>query len=303
MNWYKIVLALAVLSLFITCKKNKSASDNTKYLIFKFKFDPSQVRLNNLGQPSTVPSGHGAQNPMFNKISAHYVELAPNALTQLGSGKVVYMAPETTTGGTKAIDFEKSIVVSENEIFYKVPLKDVAGTYDFIRVSLAYQNYNIAISGAGWTTAGTLASFIGYNSFIKNYTIKDSTVSVNANRLQGYWGFEIENNTWIHGVPTVFQGQAPAGATTVVNPLAATSPIPAGSCVVTGAFSTPLTVTGNETNDIVVTLSLSTNKSFEWTETDGDNLFEPLGADETAGTADDEKVVDMGIRGLIPQVQ
>ncbi len=303
MNWYKIVLALAVLSLFITCKKDKTTSDNTKYLIFKFKFDPSQVRLNNLGQSSAVPSGHGAQNPMFNKISAHYVELAPNAFTQLGSGKVVYTAPETTTGGTKAIDFEKSIVVSENEIFYKVPLKDVAGTYDYIRVSLAYQNYNIAISGAGWTTAGTLASFIGYNSFIKNYKIKDSTVTVNANRLQGYWGFEIENNTWIQGVPTVFQGQAPAGATTVVNPISTTSPIPSGSCVVTGAFSTPLTVTGNETNDITVTFSLSTNKSFEWTETDGDNLFEPLGADETAGTVDDEKVVDMGIRGLIPLVQ
>lgn len=62
-------------------------------------------------------------------------------------------------------------------------------------------------------------------------------------------------------------GQAPAGVTTVPNPIASTSPIPAGSCVVTGGkFSTPLVITGDEKNNVVVTLSLSINKSFEWTE-------------------------------------
>ena len=90
----------------------------------------------------------------------------------------------------------------------------------------------------------------------------------------------------------VEQGQAPG--TTVVNPLFATSPIPAGSCVVTGSFPVPLTLTGNETEDVVITVSLSTNKSFEWLETDGDNVFEP---------ANGETVVDMGIRGMQPIVQ
>jgi hypothetical protein len=52
-----------------------------------------------------------------------------------------------------------------------------------------------------------------------------------------------------------------------------------------------LVITGNETNDVVVTLNLSTNNSFEWQEVTSDGKFEP-----SIG----ENVVDMGIRGLIP---
>jgi hypothetical protein len=55
-----------------------------------------------------------------------------------------------------------------------------------------------------------------------------------------------------------------------------------------------LVITGNETGDVVITVSLSTNKSFEWTETDGDNVWEPLHG---------EAVTDMGIRGMVPIVQ
>src|SRR5688572_29079 len=77
----------------------------------------------------------------------------------------------------------------------------------------------------------------------------------------------------------VASGQAPAGATTVPNPIFATSPIPAGSCVVTASFvkapTNKLTITGNETQDIVIEVSLSTNKSFEWTEVVNDGRWEP----------------------------
>lgn len=78
------------------------------------------------------------------------------------------------------------------------------------------------------------------------------------------------------------------------NPLFATSPIPAGSCVVTGEFPAPLTITGSEQEDVVIIVSISTNKSFEWAETDGNNLFDPVNG---------ETVVDMGVRGMIPIVQ
>jgi hypothetical protein len=110
-----------------------------------------------------------------------------------------------------------------------------------------------------------------------------SNFTVNANRKQGYWALSVA------GLP--FSGQAPEGATTVPNPLATTSPIPAGSCVVTGKFAEKLVITGNETHDVVVTLSLSVNNSFEWQEVNADGKFEP-----NAG----ENVVDMGLRGLIP---
>jgi hypothetical protein len=80
----------------------------------------------------------------------------------------------------------------------------------------------------------------------------------------------------------------------VPNPIFATSPIPQGSCVVTGAFTQPLVITGNETQDIVVTLSLSTNNSFEWVDSTPDGKWQP---------EVNEQVVDMGLRGLIPSWQ
>ena len=232
-----------------------------------------------------MPAGNSGQSPLFNTMSSHYVELAPNAFTALGSGDVLYRAPEVTTGGSNAIDFSKSVQAKEGETFLSVPLDQVTpGTYQYLRVSLAYQNYGIKFNVLGQNLTGTIASFIGFDTYISNYKIKDSTVTVNANKLQGYWGLETTYG--------VFSGDAPA--TTVPNPIASTSPIPAGSCVVTGAFTTPLTITGNETNDIKITVSLSTNKSFEWKDHNLNGIFEPL---------DGDSVVNMGIRGLIPTAQ
>jgi hypothetical protein len=140
-----------------------------------------------------------------------------------------------------------------------------------------------------------VASFIGFNSYIKTYTVKTDTIIVNGNRKQGYWG--LETSATIGGFPLKVKedGQAPDGATTVVNPIATSSPIPAGSCVVTAAFSPgKLVITGNETKDIVVEVSLSTNKSFEWKEVIKNGRYEPLRG---------ETVVDMGIRGMIPKIK
>jgi hypothetical protein len=295
-----ILIAFSVIFIY-SCKKDTEETPapiptEPPQLIFKFKFDSTQTRLGSDGQPEAVPSNHSAQSPRFNKMSAHYIELTPNANTLPGSGFQVYKNAETTAGGATAIDFEKSILAGNGEQFYSIPLKNVtAGTYPYLRISLAYQNYDINFritqSGTPYDLTGTLASFIGYNSYIKNYKVSDSTVVVTANKLQGYWAFEWNNP--LFGLPAVSQGQAPAGATTVPNPLFASSPIPQGSCLVTGVFATPLVITGNEIQDIVITVSLSTNKSFEWVEHSDPAYYEPAAGDT---------VVDMGIRGLIPVV-
>jgi hypothetical protein len=280
------------------------------FLIFKFKFDSTQTRLDNLGQPApNLPSGRAAYSPKFNKMAAHYIELAQTSLTALGAGKVLYHATETTKGGATAIDFVHSIVVREGVVFFSIPLSQIApGTYEWLRLSLSYQNYDIpykanALPG-NHIGNGTIASFVGYSTYMPKYKIKDkdfvpsaSTGGPNANHLQGYWGFE--TNIPGYGYYTA-DGQAPAGATTVVNPNFANSPIPAGSCVVTARFTNMsgtdqlLTITGAETQNITVTASLSTNKSFEWTEVNADGYYQPeIG----------EVPVDMGVRGLIPKVQ
>lgn len=280
-----LFLILVTTFSFFSCE-DEDDSDNGPYLIVKFQFDPNQARLNNLGQPASIPSGHAAQSPDFSKISAHYFELAPTAYTQLTEGTVLYHADETTQGGSVAIDFSKAVIVREGEVFLKIPLSQVAqGNYEYVRVSLAYQEYNISVRNNGADYQGKLASFVGYNNYITTHTLGNNSFPVNGNRLQGYWAFALND------LPYASSGQAPAGATTVPNPIASTSPIPSGSCVVTGKFAQNLVINGSETRDVVITLSLSTNNSFEWQEVTADGKFEP-----SIG----ENVVDMGLRGLIP---
>ena len=94
---------------------------------------------------------------------------------------------------------------------------------------------------------------MGYNNYIETFTVEEQDVSVNDDKLQGYWAFET-----VSPFATLNQGQVPEGGITVPNPLFATSEIPAGSCLVTGNFEQSLVITGEETEDITVVLSVST---------------------------------------------
>jgi hypothetical protein len=304
---YRLVIFILSIGLFsIGCKKTEATFDppTEAKLIFKFKFDSTQVRLTNIGEPSDVAPGNAAQHPEMTAMSAHYIELAQNATTALGAGDIMYRAEETTAGGSTAINWEKAKLAAHDSIFLEVPVKAIKpGDYEYLRISLAYQNAKIK-----WlidtvvmavpvrdTLDGTLAGFIGFNTYIKNFKVGDSTFTINANKKQGFWGFFTKLQYGPFSFPYGTTGQAPEGATTVVNPLFATSPIPAGSCVVTAAF-TPgkLTITGKETSDIIIEISFSINKSFEWTEVVADGLWEP---------AKGEQVTDMGIRGMIPVIK
>ncbi len=271
-------------------------------LIFKFKFDSTQTRLNNIGQPATVPSGHAAQSPDFRFMSQHYIELAGD-FDMLGAGQVLYVGQETTAGGPNAINYCSSTITGNDEIFFSKPLSEItAGSYKWLRVSLAYQNYDILYKSSllpgNQIGLGSIASFLGFRTYVNSYDMNGTSYAPSestggpGNHSQGYWGFV----TNVFGTNFFTDGQAPEGATTVPNPFIG-SPVPAGSCVVTGQFvnagmiNSPLVITGSESQDIVITVSLSTNKSFEWIEVTADNYFQPeIG----------EAVVDMGIRGLIP---
>lgn len=271
-------------------------------LIFKFKFDSTQVRLDNFGNASVIPAGNAAQSPKFNFMSQHYIELAGNT-DSLGHGEVLFTGITTTAGGSSAIDYCSSTQSAENTIFFSKALSQITpGTYDWLRVSLACQNYNItykanAIPGTTHLGTGTLSSFIGFRTYITGYKINghdhvpSSAAGGPGNHTQGYWGFETD----VLGTNYFSDGQS--AGTTVPNPLFATSPIPSGSCVVTGKFvnssmvNSPLVITGTETSDIIITVSLSVNKSFEWHEVTADGYYQPeIG----------ENVVDMGVRGMIP---
>ncbi|MBR9913656.1 MAG: hypothetical protein GYB32_02320 [Algicola sp.] len=282
------IFALLASVLTIACSSDQvdNVQPASPKLVIKLKFDPNQERLNNLGQPAAIPTGNAAQSPDINRMSANYIEFAPTATTALGTGEIIYEGPETTMGGEQAIDFQNAIFAGDNETFLSIPLSDISvGNYQWVRVSLAYQEGDINLLVNNQDITGTLASFVGYNSYITNFDLNGTTIEVNENKAQGFWAFETLGFTT--------QGQAPEGATTVPNPLFNSSPIPQGSCVVTGEFENGLTITGSETQDVIVTLSFCINNSFEWTEVNADGKYEP-----EAG----EQVVDMGLRGLIPVV-
>lgn len=292
-----ILSIFAVTFVLSSCKDKKGNNANEPKLIFKYKLDSTQARLGNIGQPVAIPAGNAGQSPSFNGISAHYIEMAPSAFTQIGQGAILYHQAETTKGGANAIDHSKAVVKNNGEVFFEIPLSQIpVGSYEWLRVSLAYQNYDIKLrvdtTIAGFsinqTFDATVASFVGFNTYIDKFKIKTKEMVANANKKQGYWAFE---STFFN---QLYSDTGSSGVTTVPNPIAATSPIPAGSCVVTGPFEgAPLVITGNETKDIVIEVSLSINKSFEWRDLNPNGLFEPLKG---------ERVVDMGLRGLIPRV-
>ncbi|HLW39243.1 MAG TPA: hypothetical protein VKX31_02550 [Brumimicrobium sp.] len=291
----KYFFPIIAVGLLFSCKKDEieptPEEDQGPRIIFRMKLDSNQERLDNFGLPSTVPANHSTQTPSFNGIALHYIELSPSAYTPIGDGEIFYIEPSTTQGGVKAIHFDKLNVVQSGEIAHSVPLSKVApGQYTYVRAAVAYQNFDVEFRAAGFDLEGTLASFVGYNNYISSYKVKDKTVQINGNKVQGYWAFETQ------AIPPyyageVIEGQAPL--TSVPNPLHSTSPIPPGSCTLTGAFAEVFEITGEETEDIIIDLSYSINESFEWKDANQNGIYEPL---------DGDTVVDMGLRGLIPIV-
>lgn len=168
---------------------------------------------------------------------------------------------------------------------------------------MTYQNYDVCFNinnvpalGNLSQQKGTVASFVGFNTYISSVIPRNKPFVVNDDKKQGFWVFETNLSTPYASFNQLYSGEAPAGATTVVNPLFDTSPIPPGSCVVTGKLLTPLVITGEESADITLTLSFSVNNSFEWIDSNGNGQLD-IYAD---GITPAEKIVDMGLRGLVP---
>ena len=308
----KTFLFAAIAFAIASCTKTPDDPTNgtsDKKLQFAFAFDSTQVRLGSLGQVVAVMAGHAAQCPKFRKCAVHYIELAQDSLTWIGTGAVLYRGDEVTTGGTAAIDFSKISQAAAGEIFKEFAFKNMAkGTYKWIRVSAAYQNYDIKynILNTGFPApynqylnqTGTVSAFIGFNSYIQTFKPLNHTFTVNANKGQGYGAIESVINTGApapynqYAVNNTWEGQA--NFTTVVNPARLAIGVPLGSCLISAKLDKPLVITGNETADILTTLSFSTNKSFEWID---NNHNGKLDFDGTT-PANSDQVIDMGLRGL-----
>jgi len=269
--------------------------------------DADADRLDNFGNPAPMPSGNAGQDPNFETLGIHFMGLYADQFTPYANGVTLFSSPTTEEGGDSAIDFENQLFLTDSDDQFSISLANIEpGTYEYFRSSLGFQKYNIIynLNGASSTNPnwpngfsddidvdGTLASFLGFNNYITNYTIANESVSVNGNKLQGYFGLESNGEIAGFSFSEITEGDAPQ--TTVPNPIDATSPIPPGSCVVTGKFPSALVIPENPTEDINVQVVISINKSFEWEDSNGNNKYEPLIG---------EQVVDMGTRGIFPSV-
>ncbi|MGB0177598.1 MAG: hypothetical protein ACPF9D_10560 [Owenweeksia sp.] len=301
-----IFLALSGVFLF-SCSKDDDAKSPEPMLHITFIMDANAARLNNAGNPVTISAGNAAQNPDFEILGLHFIGLYPDKFTPYDQGVTVFSSPTTGKGGIAAIDFNNELFLTATDNKFSVPLSNMTpGSYEYFRSSIGFQKYNVVYNLKGASSAitnwpsglsddididGTVASFLGYNTYIDDYTIVNQTVKVNANKLQGYFGLESNGEIAGQQFNELTEGNAPQ--TTVPNPISSTSPVPPGSCVVTGKFPVALVIPENPAQDINVQVVISINQSFEWQDGNGNNKYEPLLG---------EQVVDMGTRGVFPQV-
>jgi hypothetical protein len=268
-------------------------------LRIKIKTDADLERLDNKGLPATVKTGNAAQTPLVKTLSPGYIEFFQDAKTPVGKGFIAYQAEQTRAGGEAAFDFSKCKLIRDGELFMEIPLKELAkGTYQWVRASMAYQNadlifnlINVPNLGTLQDERGTISMFTGFNTFITKHKIRDKEETINANKKFGYWAFETVLDRGFTQHNTVKNGQAVGTAS--VNPNFAIAPVPISSGIMTGAFATPLTITGTELQDITITLSLSTNQSFEWVDTLKNGQW-----DLDAQNAIAEPIIDAGFRNL-----
>ena len=301
----KYLLLFCLLGSLAACTSSVSDENpnpSAAKIRFQFKFDETQERLGNLGTPAAIPDDHAAQTPDFQQLSVHVIDLTPNRFTPYGQGFLAYKGAETNAGGDNAVDFSKAIIADENEVFLELPLSDMdPGTYEYARVSVSFQKYDVKFNindvpfvGDLEDQTATVASFLGFNNYVESMQVREKTLTVNDDKRQGFWAFETDLTAPWSEYNQLYSGSAPAGATTVVNPLAGDSDIPAGSCIVTGRFEQPLIITGEETEDVLITLSFSINNSFEWKDPNGNGKLD-FYAD---GNGENEQITDMGLRGL-----
>ena len=307
MSKFKVIIFLLTALIFSSCKKDDGTSQPTPMLNITFIMDTDADRLDNLGNPVSIPTGNAGQNPDFEILGLHFIGLYPDKFTPYENGTTLFISPTTEEGGIAAIDFENELLLTETENIFSIPLSEInSGTYEYFRSSIGFQKYKITYnlkgassSNPNWPNGlsddidieGTLASFLGYNTYIKTYTLKSESLEINSNKLQGYFGLESNGEIAGFEFSDLTEGDAPQ--TTVPNPINSTSPVPNGSCLVTGKFPLALQIPEIPTEDINIQVIISINNSFEWEDNNGNNKYEPLLG---------EQVVDMGTRGIFPSI-
>jgi len=267
-----------------SCNKDKEIPDKSyppsSHLVLKFKFDSLQDRLDNQGAISNVPIGFGGYSPDINLISIGLIELLTDSTTVFGNGYRIMSG----NGATIANDTGYSCCwdAFDNDFQYTATLSanQTPNTFRWIRIYFTYENFNIKFLHQGIVYDGTVSAFLARKAFTNHFQIKDSIYNTYSVKTNGEWFLEVDTP----GYGVVLHDTA---STTAPNVLYSSLLVPSGGCIVTCLIDTPLYLGSSQTKTI--TISMSTNKSFEWVDHSDPAFFEPF---------DGDTIVDVGIRGL-----
>lgn len=305
---HKIILHtlfLTAASFFASC--NQDVKEFVT-LFVEASDSPDLARLDNDGNPVSPLPGNGSMSPIaINQLAINYIELVQTDTTGYKEGVIIYKAPETYIGGELAIHFDSLIMTSPGDDFFNVNLKKIpAGTYKYIRISVAYISYDIplniaAIPGLGEVndTRATFASLLGFRTYVNSITPLLIPKEINDNKERGYWLLETQIAAPNEGLSTIYSWQLESDNITSVNVLAGSAPIPSTQGVMTGMFDSPLEVLEEDTRDIRIHLGLSTNGIFEWEDSNSNGFWDFNASDIYLS----ESVIDFGIRGVTPTVE
>ena len=128
---FRHLILMALIVSVSACKKDKGEAE--PQLIFKVKLDPQQPRLDVMGNPSVMPAGHAAQNPEFNFVALHSIELVPNKFTQFEQGICLLCQKYHAKWSCQ---FRRTQQIENGDVVSQFSQQGYSGSYEYLFVWL-----------------------------------------------------------------------------------------------------------------------------------------------------------------------
>ena len=109
---FSALMGISILS----CSVDESTgipTEEVPRLNITFIMDNEAERLDNLGNPVSVPEGNAAQDPDFEVLGLHFMGLYPDKFTPYDEGVTITSTATTGSGGATAIDFDSEVFLNE----------------------------------------------------------------------------------------------------------------------------------------------------------------------------------------------
>lgn len=288
------------LCLFLLCFWGCKKEEDPK-IIVSWQQDPFQERLDNNGRPAPVASSNLSLSPKLNTIAVEHIELLTSEPTRLFSGATLYSANNKQTVNDTTVSIDKLVFTGQGTPLSTSSLRSLQGkTFQWICVWLAHQSFDVRFNlnnvpniGTITDEGGTFNAFLAANTFISRYKVITKEDVVNDYRPRGYWFFETNLRAAFASYNTFYRGQLAPLSVTAVNPLAASMVTPRRSSIFIARLEKPMTITGEEKNDVNITLTFSTNQAFEWRDNNRNGRW-----DIDAQNIQNEPVINFGLRGM-----